>query len=441
MHISPNALVFPAAGKRQGVVQFDGGDVTSDAGLALLAQADRRLGVTAALTAAFADPRQMAKVKHDATAIITARVYAIALGYEDGNDFDRLRHDPALKTVCGRLPASGSPLMSQETLSRFEHTPTVRDLVRMGWALVDLVIGALPAATTEIVIDVDPYDDPCHGQQQLSLFNGHYDTRCYLPLAVCVTGTDGVKRPLGAVLRPGNARAAKGLYTVLRGLVKRLRARCPQARLILRADSAFGINEVLRWCDALALVPLLGLSRNSVLQENSLATQIDACLKHRWEGDGCREFGEFRYAAGTWAHAYRVLIKAEITNGELNPRYVISGLDGTPEEDYARYCGRGDAENVWKEYKVELAADRTSCTTFLANQVRLLWHTAALILYGALREAAAGTAWAQATVTTLRTRLLKIGAKLVETCRHIWWHLPTSCPVQAEWQVILARLC
>ena len=441
MKISPEALVVPAVGHRTGVVQFDGGDVTSDAGLVLVAHADRRLGVTAALVAALHDPRQAGKVAHPAAEIIAARVYAIAQGYEDGNDFDRLRHDPALKTVCGQLPASGDPLMSQETLSRFEHAPTARDLVRMGWALVDLGVRQLPPDTTEVVIDVDPYDDACHGQQQLSLFNGHYDTRCYLPLAVCVTGTDGIKRPLGAVLRPGNAKATKGLHAILRGLVKRLRAQCPQARLILRADSAFGIAEVLPWCDALGLVPLLGVSRNPVLQEQSIAVQMDACLKHQWEGDGCREFGEFLYAAGTWKHPYRIIVKAEITNGDLNPRYVITGLGGTPEADYARYCGRGDAENVWKEYKIDLAAGRTSCTTFLANQTRLLWHTAALLLCAAIRAAAVGTAWATATVATLRTRLLKIGAKLVETCRHIWWHLPTSCPVQEAWALIYARLC
>ena len=439
MKISANAVMFPAA-KRDVVVQFDGGDVTSDAGLALLALADRQRGVTLALTQAFQDRRQAAKVEHTAQEIIAARVYAIALGYEDGNDLDRLRHDPALKTVCGQLPASGAPLVSQEVLSRFEHAPTAKDLVRMGWALVAVGLAPLSSAETEVVIDVDPYDDPCHGQQQFSLFNGHYDSRCYLPLAVCVTGTDGVKRPLGALLRPGNAKATKGLYTVLRGLVKRLRARCPQARLILRADSAFGIAEVLRWCEALGLVPLLGVSRNAVLQELSIATQSDVCLKYTKEGDGCREFGEFPYAAKTWARPYRIIVKAEITQGELNPRFVISGLDDGPEVVYARYCGRGDAENVWKEYKIDLAAGRTSCTTFLANQTRLHWHTAALLLCAAVRAAAVGTVWATATVATLQTRLLKIGAKLVETCRHIWWHLPTSCPVQEDWRRLAAAL-
>jgi len=439
MKISANAVVFPAA-KREVVVQFDGGDVTSDAGLALLALADRQRGVTQALVEAFQDRRQAAKVKHAAQEIIATRVYAIAMGYEDGNDLDRLRHDPALKTVCGQLPASGAPLVSQEVLSRFEHAPTVQDLVRMGWALVAVGLAPLAATETEVVIDVDPYDDPCHGQQQFSLFNGHYDRRCYLPLAVCVTGTDGVKRPLGAVLRPGNAKATKGLSTVLRGLVKRLRAQCPQARLILRADSAFGIAEVLRWCEALGLVPLLGVSRNAVLQELSIATQIDACLKYAVDGDGCREFGEFSYAAKTWARPYRIIVKAEITQGDVNPRFVISGLADAPERVYARYCGRGDAENVWKEYKIDLAAGRTSCTTFLANQTRLHWHTAALLLCATVRAAAVGTAWATVTVTTLRTRLLKIGAKLVETCRHIWWHLPTSCPVQDDWRHLAAAL-
>ena len=192
MSDSPLSLSFPALKSREVTLRFDGGDVTSDAGLALLALADRKLGVTAALAATFQDRRQARKVDHPAAEIIAARVYAIAQGYEDGNDFDRLRHDPGLKTVCGHLPASGQPLTSQETLSRFEHAPTARDLVRMGWALADQVIAQVPADSSRVWIDVDPYDDPCHGRQQLSLFNGFYDEHCYLPLAVCVTGADGV---------------------------------------------------------------------------------------------------------------------------------------------------------------------------------------------------------------------------------------------------------
>lgn len=210
MNHSPLSVSFPALGRREVTAVFDGGELTSDAGLALLAAADRRLGVSVALADAFADGRQPAKVRYPAQEIIAARSYAIACGYEEGNDFDRLRQDPGLKTVCGHLPESTLPLASQEVISRFEHAPRKRELAAMGWALVDLAIAQLSPAETRIRIDVDSYDDPCHGSQQLALFNSHYGERCYLPLAACITGTDGVQRLLGAILRPGNAGAAQG---------------------------------------------------------------------------------------------------------------------------------------------------------------------------------------------------------------------------------------
>jgi hypothetical protein len=432
-------MVFPALGRREVVVCFDGGEVTSDAGLALLGAADQRLGISRLLARAYRDRRQPGKVRYPATEVIAARVAAIACGYEDGNDFDRLRTDPGLKTVCGRLPDEG-PLVTQEVISTFEHAPGRRELVRMGWALAEVAIGQLCPREQMIWIDVDPYDDPCHGQQQLSLFNGHYDERCYLPLAVCISGSDGVQRLVGAVLRPGNAAATKGLGSILRGLVRRLRRRCPQARLILRGDSGLGVAQVLAWCADLELDYVLGVARNAVLQRLSTATQIDAALKYAWEGDGCREFGEFFYAAKTWKSRARMIVKAEITQHTLNPRFVVTSLGGEAEEVYTQYCARGDRENRWKEFKVDLAAGRTSCTTFLANQCRLMWHVAAAMLCLAVREAAAGTQWATAQVSTLRTRLFKIGARVVQTARRIWWHLPTSCPAQFDWLLIASRL-
>ena len=437
---SVTEFVFPALGRREVVARFDGGEVTSDAGLALLAAADRRLGVSHALAEAYDDRRQPGKVRYPAAEIIAARVYAIACGYEDGNDFDRLRTDPGLKTACGRLP-SEAPLVTQEVISGFEHAPGRRELVCMGWALAEVALGQLPETEREIWIDVDAYDDPCHGQQQLSLFNGHYDARCYLPLAVCISGTDGVQRQLGAVLRPGNAGATRGLGSVLRGLVRRLRRRCPQARLILRGDSGYGVARVLAWCARLRLDYVLGVARNAVLQELSTPTQMDAALKWAWEGDGCREFGEFYYAAQTWKTRARLIVKVEITQHTLNPRFVVTSLTGPAEQVYTRYCARGDRENRWKEFKGDLAAGRTSCTTFLANQCRLLWHVAAALLCVAVREAAAGTQWATAQVNTLRTRLFKIAARVLQTARRIWWHLPTSCPVQQDWLLIASRLC
>lgn len=192
MNHSPQQVSFPALGPRELTAVFDGGELTSDAGLALLAAADRKLGISGALAQAFSDRRQPAKVRYPAQEIIAARSYAIACGYAEGNDFDRLRQDPGLETVCGHLPESTAPLASQEVISRFEHAPGKRELVAMGWALAELAIAQLPAAETRIRIDVDSYDDPCHGGQQLSLCNPHYGARCYLPLAVCVSGTDGV---------------------------------------------------------------------------------------------------------------------------------------------------------------------------------------------------------------------------------------------------------
>lgn len=228
---------------------------------------------------------------------------------------------------------------------------------------------------------------------------------------------------------------------MLIGLVRRLRARGPQAQLILRGDCGFGTAAVLGLCRRLKLDFLLGLTRNPRLQCLSAATQMDAALKYRWAGDGCREFGEFKYQAGSWKSCARVIIKAEITQHELNPRYVVTSLTGAPEEIYQAYCARGDRENRWKEFKLDLAAGRTSCTTFLANQARLIWHVAAALLCLTVRLAAAGTQWQSAQVATLRSRLFKIGARVVQTARRIWWHLPTSCPLQADWVAIALRLC
>ena len=274
--------------------------------------------------------------------------------------------------------------------------------------------------------------------------NSRYATRTTGRAAICPWRSVSAAQTgwlLGAILRGGTAGTTQGLAGMLLGLVRRLRARCPQAQLILRGDCGFGTAAVLSLCGRLKLDFLLGLTRNARLQQLSTPTQMDAALKYRWAGEGCREFGEFSYQAGSWPTAARVLVKAEITQGELNPRYVVTSLTGEPEELYQTYCARGDRENRWQEFKLDLAAGRTSCTTFLANQARLLWHVAAALLCLAVRLAASGTQWQAAQVGALRTRLFKIGARVVQSTRRIWWHLPTSCPLQADWVAIALRLC
>jgi hypothetical protein len=443
MSISPLALSFPAVAGRDVVARFDGGDLTADAGLALVAAADQRVGVTHALTEAITDRRDPQKVTHPLRDLLRERIYAIAQGYEDANDLDRLRHDPALKLVCGRLPQSGDALGSQPTLSRLENAVTPRDLWAMAVALARRVIAQLPADTTAVVLDVDATDDPCHGQQQLEGFNGFYDEHCYLPLLLYVTGPDGPQRLLGALLRPGRVGGTQGLGTLLRWAVRLLRERFPSVRILLRGDSGFGNATVLRWCRAVKIGYRLCVAQNAVLQERSISVQLDAALQATFPqaGEDGQEFGEFRYQAQTWAQAERLIVKAEVTQGKLQARFVVTSEAETPEVEYRAYCARGDRENRIKEFKLDLASGRTSCHRFWANQCRLLLHLAASILMQAIQTAAQGTAWATAQVGTLRTRLLKVGARVVETCRKVWVHLPTACPVQDIWRRLHQRLC
>jgi hypothetical protein len=321
------------------LARFDGGDLTSDAGVALVAAADRMAGVTDALAAAIKDPRDPAKVTHTLLDVLRARIYAIAQGYEDANDLDRLREDPALKVACGRLPASGKALASQPTLSRFENGVTPQDVRAAMLALARCVIAQLPADTTRVVLDVDATDDPCHGQQQLECFNGFYDAHCYLPLLLYVTGADGQQRLLGALLRPGTAKGRDGLGTLLKWAVRLLRARWPAVQITLRGDSGFGNATVLRWCHALGLERVLCIAPNATLRERSIGVQIDAALQATYPqaGEDGQEFGEFRYQAGTWTQEERVIVKAEVTRGKLNPRFVVvSETVASPEAGYRR---------------------------------------------------------------------------------------------------------
>lgn len=434
-------LECPAVRGRSVVMSFDGGDVTSDAGVMLVGAADRTLGLTAALAAGMQERRQANKVEHSLVELLAERVYAIAQGYEDANDLDRLRRDPALKTACGRLPESGAALASQATMSRLENAVTVRDLVRMSRALAERVISQLPKESTEVMLDVDVTDDPCHGQQQLQFFNSFYDEHCFLPLFVFATGSDGVQRAVAGLLRPGNVGATRGLWRVLRMVVGLIRGRLPGVRILLRGDSGFGVAEVLRMCHRLEIGYLLGLASNAVVTRLATPTLMDAALKYRWEGDGCREFGEFRYAAGSWEQSERIIVKAEITRGELNPRYVITDEAATgAEQVYHDYCQRGDCENRIKELKLNLASGRTSCHRFSANHMRLLLHLAASVLLTTLQATLKGTVWARAQVDTIRTRLLKVGARVVQRARRIWLHLPSAFPQQAVWRLMGAGL-
>lgn len=425
-------LDFPAVGCKAIVGRFDGGEVTSDAGVMLLREADRKLGLCELMASKVTDRREQGKVLHDIEEMIRERVYAIGLGYEDANDLDLLGSDPALKSACGKLP-SDHDLASQPTISRLENSITKRDLLEMGMGIAEKVIAGLPRRTKRVILEVDISDDPCHGQQEFEFFSGYYDEHCYLPLYVHVIGGDGRRRLVAALLRHGKAYVTHGLFGTLDRVVKALRDRFPDLKIILRADGSYGVEDVISWCEDNKVGYMLGLSTNKKLAELSTPIQMDAALKYGWEGDGCREYGEFGYQAGKWARERRVVVKAEITGGELAPRYVVTDLARSPQRAYEFYCRRGDQENRIKDMKLDLASGRTSCHRFLANQFRLLLHTAACVLMGTLQEALEGTQWAKAQIGTIRVRLLKVGARVVETCRKIWFHLPTSFPEKEAW--------
>jgi hypothetical protein len=333
-------LSFPSVAGKEVLARFDGGDLTSDAGLLLVAAADRKIGLTNALARSVGDRREQAKVRHTVLEMVRERVFAIACGYEDANDLDTLRADPALKLACERRPQRDPQLASQPTLSRLENRLRPRELLAMGKTVAERVVAQLPKATECVVLDVDATDDPCHGQQQFECFNGHYDAHCYLPLLLYVTGPDRKQRLMASLLRPGNANYRAGLFGLLHRAIRVLRARFPQLRIILRADAGFGYHDVLAFCEPHDVRYVLGLTSNPSLSVLSTPVQMRAAVRHGkygfdgWSGEECRLFDEFKYKAGTWPHARRVVAKVEVTQGKLNPRYVVTDLGGAPEEVY-----------------------------------------------------------------------------------------------------------
>ena len=446
---------LPALGRNGVTLDFAGGELSSDAGLLPLALADQQLGLTAALAAAIEDLRDPAKVQHEVLALLQERILLIAAGYEDANDAQTMRHDPALKLALGKNP-SDPPLAGQSTLSRFENSITPADLARLGQVLLDVFLVRCGPAPRQIILDFDPFVDPAHGNQQGVLFNGYYDTHCYLPLYLCGRIDGSREYVIGALLRSGTAPALRGARFLLKQVVRALRTRFPEVQIIVRGDSAYGVAKMLRTCGHLRVDYCFGLAQNPVLQRRFAPLQTRCqratALRRQHRGPRAtppRTFGESRYRAGTWAREERVVSKAEVTQGVLNPRYVVTNLPAaagwTPRRVYLFYCGRGNPENRIKEFKVDLRADRLSCEWHLANQFRLVLHVAAYHLYqqvqDALQQVGPRTSeWAGAQVGTIREKLFKVAARVRERCRTVRVSLPTSFPWQDVWQTLLTVL-
>jgi hypothetical protein len=450
--ITTQCLLFSDFFDRPVVVKFDQRKASSDGGAVLLKSIDQRLGLTSALAACLQDQRQPGKVQHDIEEILTQRVMAIACGYQDANDAARLASDPIHKLLVGRDPLQGRDLASQPTLSRFENAPDRKQMFRMTEALADTVIerhrSRLCGRARRITIDLDPTEDPTHGEQQLSFFNGYYDTWCYLPMMGYLTFNDEREQFLfTAILRPGNATAGRGTVGILRRLIARLRQAFPGVVLRVRLDGGFATPEVFTFLEAQSrLEYVVNMGSNPVLQRLAEpALQIARRLAQK-SGKTEHLYGEACYAAKTWEKQRRVIYKAEVVrHGERapkdNPRFVVTNMKQSPQWLYEQvYCQRGDIENRVKELHYGLEIGRTSCTDFWANQFRVLMTAAAYVLLQQLRWHAARTDCECAQVSTLRLRLLKLGAYVVVSVRRIVIHLPQAFPYQDTFHCLAARL-
>jgi Transposase DDE domain group 1 len=431
-------LQFGSVFSKEIIVDFEGGRITSDGGGLLLRELDQRFHLSERLASCLHDYRTPERITHDLETLLRQRLFAISLGYEDANDAALLAGDPALKTMAERLPESGADLASQPTLSRFENNVTATELYRLSEVLLELYLETHPGPRKVIVIDLDGTDDPTHGQQQLSFYHGYYEEHMYHPLFV-FDGQDGF--PLAAVLRPGNTHDSHGAVTILKRLLPRLQAAYPEALILVRADAGFAIPALYEFLEENNVRYVIGFISNNRLKEQTAPLAQKAEDNFQATGEKQRLFTSFHYQADSWDHPRRIIAKAEYTNHGLNQRFLVTNLYRNPQLIYDDiYVLRGDIENRIKELKLEIKADRLSCHRFLANQFRLLLHTAAYALFWLLRRHLRGTELENAQVHTIRLKLLKIGARMRETCRRIWVHLASGYPYRQLLETALQNL-
>ncbi len=435
------------------MARFDGGAITSEAGGLLLRGVEKATGIIRQFARCFTDHRDVESIEHAVEELVAQRVYGLALGYEDLNDHDALRHDPLLAALVGKLDPTGQhrkktsdrgkALAGKSTLNRLELTKEAaldsagkKDRYKKIEVIpsaverlpVELFLQAHPVAPAEIVLDLDATDDPIHGNQEGRFFHGYYGGYCYLPLYIFCG-----EFLLLAKLRPSNIDASFGALDEVARIVEQIRAKWPKVRIILRGDSGFCREPIMAWCEGHGVDYLFGLARNARLEKAIEGELAQAQSLFEQTRQPARVFGEFAYRTlDSWSRARRVIAKAEHLDKGANPRFVVTTLDGDPKTLYEKvYCARGEMENRIKEQQLSLFADRTSAATIRANQIRLWFSSFAYILMQALRRLALkGTEMEKSQCQTIRLRLLKIGAQVKITVRKIWVSLAEGCPCQ-----------
>ncbi len=418
--------------------RFDGGRLSSDGGVLMLREIEKHLGLAARLASGLADTRAPASTIHSYAEMIRARLFAIACGYEDCDDLDLLRFDPAFKLACGRLSESGRDLMSQPTLSRLENAPSWRELTRMGLNLIDLFCDSFSRVPERIVLDIDDTDDAVHGGQQLALFNAHYDAYCFQPIHIFEAATG---KPILSLLRPGKRPSGEEAARVLKHVIGRIRRNWPRVRITVRGDGHYGTPEVMEFLESQGCGFILGLPGNARLTEIGQPWCEDAAVRRARSGKNkVRRFFQTGYQARSWAQARTVIARVEATSKGTDVRFVVTNLPGRSKVLYERvYCARGRMENMIKEHKLYTKSDRTSCHRWEANQFRLFLHTGAYWLLHQLRQAAPRRSlWRKATFETLRRAFLKIAVRIEELKSRIKIALPSAYPYQP---VLISMAC
>ena len=427
--------------------RFDGGLVSSDGGLLLFREVEARLGLAARLAAGMNDGRDPDRVTHTAADIIRFRMLGIVAGYEDGNDCNTLRTDPVFKLAAGRLPESGDRLCSQSTVSRLENTPSRTTLYRLGRALVDQYCASYPKVPGRIVLDLDDTFDTAHGQQQMSLFNAHYDERGFQPIVIF----DDTGRLVTAVLRPAKRPSGREILTLIKRVVRRIRANMPNVRITLRGDGHYACPEVMVWCEAEGHKFIFGLPGTSTYHKH--VTELSASTLARFqemktadpklpEETKVRRYKEFYDGAKSWTRVRRCVARVEAGSQGVDVRYIVTNIEGSnPKRLYADiYCARGQMENHIKSYKRHLAADRTSCSEATANQFRLFLHAGAYWLVWAFQQTVPKRSrWRTAQFDTIRLKLIKLGARVEELKKAVRIHLPAACPFEPIMRCIAGR--
>lgn len=428
-------LELPGICKRKIEVHFVKKEVTSDGGVLLLREIDNKIKLTKELIKIIPDYRCPDRIKHPLSSMLKQRIYGIALGYEDLNDHDRLRHDPAIQTAVGRTTA----LSSSPTLCRMENRANRKMIFESNQLMVKKFIESFDSAPKEIILDFDATDDTIHGHQENRSFNGYYKSYCFLPLHIFCGS-----QLLISYLRPSNIDGAKHAWAILALLTKYIRKFWPNVKIVFRGDSGFCRNKMLSWCEKNKVVYIVGIAQNNRLNKLSDAAQKEAELEYNKTNIKQRIFSKFYYSAKSWKNERRIVCKAEHTNKGANPRYIVTNeTKFTSQALYDElYCKRGDMENRIKEIKLGLHSDRTSCHKWWPNQLRLIFASMAYILMDSMRRIALQhTEFAQAQCTTIRLKLYKIGAIILRNTRRIRFLFSEHYPQKLLFLETLKKFC